>query len=678
MSKYLNSLALKIGGVVIFTQIIILSIIGYIYVNRFSEQTDEQVQKQVQVPGILMNAGLLNLDTIADPDIMEEILGEKLVDGFVVGANRNVFYAQNPAYLGQKVDDLAGINHDLIDFEDPAQTRHLQEGDRNYIVSVSPIFQADGRTTRFLVYVKISTDETAQQKADLTRLFVLGSITSILFTSLIIFFAFNTTIFTRIKTLLNVLKRVEQGELSARVTGRISGDELGVLQHSVNSMAEKREIAEQSLKVLNEGLEQRVAERTRDLEMAGYVTRQATNLLDLDELLPKLVEHTLNGFSLYNVSVFLYNEDAEHLIYAAGAGQIRSIPESEQQPITLQGQGGVIRRAGQTRQVVLENDVTKSSHYLPHPDLSETQAELALPMLVGSKLIGVLDLQSAQINFFTDDHVKIIKTLAEQFAIAIENARLYAGQVKVAEELRALDTLKSQFLASMSHELRTPMNAILNFTEFMSMGMLGSVNEKQLDALDKILGSGKHLLALINDVLDITKVESGMMRLFVEDDVDLHQELAPVFSTAETLLKDKPVQFVKEVDAELPLMVGDKRRIRQILLNLVSNAVKFTDEGNVTVCVKRENGDMRFEVRDTGPGIALEDQEIIFEPFQQTETGIQHAGGTGLGLPISRRLVEAHGGKLWVESELGKGATFFVTLPIRSEALLQMIEMPEA
>ena len=677
MNKYLNSLALKIGGVVIFTQIIILSIIGYIYVNRFSEQTDEQVQKQVQVPGILMDAGLLNLDTIADAEIMEEILGEKLVDGLVVGANRNVFYAQNPDYLGQKVDDLTGVDHDLIDFDNPSQTKHIEEGNRNYIVSVSPIYQADGRTTRFLVYVKISTDEAAHQKADLTRLFLLGSVASILFTSVVIFLTFNTTIFARIKTLLNVLKRVEQGELSARVTGHISGDELGILQRSVNSMAEKRELAEQSLKTLNEGLEQRVAERTRDLEIAGYVTRQATNLLDLDELLPSLVEHTCNGFGLYNVSVFLYNEESENLNYAAGAGQIRLIPENDQQPVDLEGNIGVIRRAGKTRQVVLVNDVSRSTDYLPHPTLPDTRAELALPILVGTKLIGVLDLQSTQEGFFTDDHVKIIKTLAEQFAIAIENARLYAGQVKVAEELRALDTLKSQFLASMSHELRTPMNAILNFTEFMSMGMLGPVNEKQIDALDKILNSGKHLLALINDVLDITKVESGMMRLFVEDDVNLQQELAPVFSTAETLLKDKPVQFVKEVESELPLMVGDKRRIRQILLNLVSNAVKFTDEGSVTVRVKRENGQMLFEVRDTGPGIALEDQEIIFEPFQQTEAGIKHAGGTGLGLPISRRLVEAHGGELWVESELGKGAAFFVTLPIRSEALLQMIEMPE-
>jgi signal transduction histidine kinase len=198
------------------------------------------------------------------------------------------------------------------------------------------------------------------------------------------------------------------------------------------------------------------------------------------------------------------------------------------------------------------------------------------------------------------------------------------------------------------------------------MGLLGPVSEPQVDALNKAIDSGKHLLALINDVLDITKIEAGMMKLFVEDDVNIYDEITTIAATAETLLKDKPVQFVQDIAADLPQISGDKRRIRQILLNLLSNAAKFTDEGSVTLRVNRQADEVLFSVVDTGPGIAPEDHALIFEPFQQTETGIQQASGTGLGLPISKRLVEAHGGRMWLTSEPGAGAAFFVALPVKA------------
>ncbi len=251
---------------------------------------------------------------------------------------------------------------------------------------------------------------------------------------------------------------------------------------------------------------------------------------------------------------------------------------------------------------------------------------------------------------------------------------LYSEQVQVAEKLRAVDNIKSQFLASMSHELRTPLNAILNFTEFVALGILGEVNDAQVDALNKSIDSGRHLLSLINDVLDMTKIESGMMKLFVEPDINIHAELRQVIATAETLLSEKPeVTFIKDIDANLPTLLGDRRRLRQVLLNLISNAVKFTDEGSVTLSIKHRGENMLFAVTDTGPGIALADQSMIFEPFRQTETGIRHATGTGLGLPISKRLVESHGGRLWVESEPGDGAAFYFTIPVSSPELTQQL-----
>jgi signal transduction histidine kinase len=202
------------------------------------------------------------------------------------------------------------------------------------------------------------------------------------------------------------------------------------------------------------------------------------------------------------------------------------------------------------------------------------------------------------------------------------------------------------------------------------------VNEKQQDALSKALDSGRHLLALINDVLDMTKIEAGLLKLFVEADIDLNPELNAAIAATKTLFSDKRVAFVQDIDADLPLIVGDRRRIRQVLLNLLSNAAKFTDEGSVQLSVKKREGELLFSVRDTGPGIAPDDQTVIFEPFKQTDAGIRHAGGTGLGLPISKRLVEAHGGKLWVESTPGEGSAFYYTLPVRAPELLNAMSLP--
>jgi signal transduction histidine kinase len=257
------------------------------------------------------------------------------------------------------------------------------------------------------------------------------------------------------------------------------------------------------------------------------------------------------------------------------------------------------------------------------------------------------------------------RTLEAQVEARTHDLRIAKEEADAARErAEQADQVKSQFLASMSHELRTPLNAILNFTEMMGLGMMGPVNDQQKDVLGKSLDSGRHLLHLINDVLDISKMQSGMLGLFVEDNVNLHAELDAVVMTAEALLKATPVRFVKDIDPALPSISGDRRRIRQILLNLISNAAKFTEQGTITLSARRRGDEVLFSVTDTGPGISAEQQAIIFQPFIQTEAGVRHGGGTGLGLPISKHLAEAHGGRLWVESEPDRGAAFYVTLPI--------------
>lgn len=262
------------------------------------------------------------------------------------------------------------------------------------------------------------------------------------------------------------------------------------------------------------------------------------------------------------------------------------------------------------------------------------------------------------------DQLERTMTQLEQRIIETQIAR---------EEAERSNQVKSAFLASMSHELRTPLNSVINFTKFVAKGVMGPVNERQEEALSKASNSAKHLLQLINDVLDMSKIESGSLNLFVEEDVDVQEIVQTVANTAEGMLEGKSVALQVEVGETLPHIVADKKRILQILLNMVSNACKFTQEGHVTIKARQQADNILLVVEDTGAGIAPEDQALVFEAFKQTDSGLRQGGGTGLGMPISRSLAEAHGGRLWFESMPGKGSTFYVSLPVKAEHLQPVV-----
>jgi signal transduction histidine kinase len=223
----------------------------------------------------------------------------------------------------------------------------------------------------------------------------------------------------------------------------------------------------------------------------------------------------------------------------------------------------------------------------------------------------------------------------------------------------------------MSHELRTPLNAILGYTELILDGIYGEVPEKAQGVLRRVESNGKHLLGLINDVLDLSKIEAGQLVLSLND-YSMKDVLYNVFSAVEPLASDKKLNFKVDAQPEMPKGHGDERRLTQVILNLVGNAIKFTDHGGVTIKARSTNGSFTVAVEDTGPGISQADQGKIFEEFQQADnSATKKKGGTGLGLSISRRIVEMHGGKLWVESEVGKGSVFQFTLPVQVAAQAQ-------
>ena len=251
-------------------------------------------------------------------------------------------------------------------------------------------------------------------------------------------------------------------------------------------------------------------------------------------------------------------------------------------------------------------------------------------------------------------------------ALAANVNRMNDELRRVYMELEAVSRHKSEFLTSMSHELRTPLNAIIGFSQVLREEMFGSVNEKQAEYLDDIVSSGHYLLSLINDVLDLSKVEAGQVELEVQP-FSVREVLERGVVMVRERATEDGVEVALESDPDVDVVEGDERRIKQVIFNLLSNAVKFTPAGGaVDVSAARVNGEVRIAVADTGPGIALEDHERIFEEFQQTEAGLEQREGTGLGLALSKRFVELHGGRIWLESEPGSGSTFVFTLPVRS------------
>ena len=404
------------------------------------------------------------------------------------------------------------------------------------------------------------------------------------------------------------------------------------------------------------------ARLSRELRAVSDVGVAAAATLDVDRLLSAAVDLTKENFNLYHAHIYLLDEDKTTLALRAGAGAIGRQMVREGRKIPMYAQS-IVARAARERDVVVVSETGRSTDFLPHPLLPDTRSELAVPLVIGDRLLGVLDVQSSQSGRFQATDRQVYRILAAQLAVATQNAIYFGEQLQMAEKLREVDRLKTDFLARMSHELRTPLNSIIGFADVLLMGLEGDLNERMIEDLQLIRGSGFHLRDIIGDILDMSRIEAGRLELTYET-FDLRRTATEMMATAAPLAEQKGLALRLDIDQRIGLVSADRTRLRQVLWNIVGNAIKFTDHGGITVSIRPENGDVLVCISDTGIGIAAENLPRIFDHFSQVEgTHRQSIGGTGLGLSISKSLVELHGGRLWVDSRLGEGSTFRFTIP---------------
>jgi signal transduction histidine kinase/ActR/RegA family two-component response regulator len=410
------------------------------------------------------------------------------------------------------------------------------------------------------------------------------------------------------------------------------------------------------------------ADTQRHTEQLSAINRIGLSIssdLDLRGVLGALYKEIMRMMDVDSFYVALYDASTGMLEFPLLIGEGGPI---ELEPRPIEEAPGVTGHVIQSRQSLHLPDLRAVPEDVEYGvvivDDDPTRSYIGVPLLFRDQVTGVLSVQSRRASAYTDEDVELLETVATQASIAIENARAYERLAETAEELRESDRFKTQFLANMSHELRTPLNSIIGFSRVMLKGIDGPLSEHQEADLNSIYNSGQHLLALINSILDMSKIEAGKIELTFEE-VFLHNILDAVIGTTRALVKDRPVELRIEVPQDLPSVWADTQRVRQVLLNLMSNASKFTEEGSISLRAKAGAEYVTLSVTDTGIGIDPEAQSRLFIPFQQVDgSTTRRAGGTGLGLAISRSFVEMHGGEIRAESEPGKGSMFAFTLPI--------------
>ncbi|MFZ4813954.1 MAG: ATP-binding protein [Phototrophicaceae bacterium] len=476
-------------------------------------------------------------------------------------------------------------------------------------------------------------------------------------------------------------QEIGSGDLRYQIEYLDRRDEIGRLARALDDMKENLSRSYRELENWSGTLEQRVKSRTRELDIARRDAQASAGELravydesllvvsayQLQTILQTLVQRIQTLLEASYAGVWLVSEDrlTQRLVASTN-------PDKSHIGVTVAIDRGLVGQAISRQELLVVDDYPNWSGKIDINQSENMHQAMAVPLIFsGEPIGGVIVGRTYDAPFFEVNDQRLLRLFANLVSPAVRNAQLFVQRDEAMLEANRANQVKTRFLASVTHELRTPLNLVINNMDFMKIGAFGDVTPEQIERLDQTIRSAEHLLYLINDLLDVSKIEAGEMELFLQEN-SLYAILQDVIDNTEVLLeqynKVGRVQFIQEIDQDIPPFPMDARRIRQVFVNLLSNALKFTQEGSVTLRIQNRRHYIRADVIDTGMGIPDEEKHKLFEAFERTSRAKEEAiEGTGLGLPICKFLVEAHGGELTVESVVGQGTTFSFSLPLKQK-----------
>jgi signal transduction histidine kinase/HAMP domain-containing protein len=540
----------------------------------------------------------------------------------------------------------------------------IEAGNQLQITQANPLAERLERLMNQLVN-RAEADMVASIEASDTayahsRLIVIGFAVGSIALALLLGYAISWSVIGPLQQMEGRFEEIASGNFSQRITVP-NRDELGTLAANLNRMSEELGRLYQQIETRNRELGESLEQQTATSDILGVIASSPT------EIQPVLDAVAASAARLCDAKdAVIHRVEGDLLRRVAVFGQLPTAgPIGAEATIE---RGKMSGRAVIDRQTIHVHDIAAEFETEFPGDNAQVQfgirTALSTPLLRESIPIGVISIRRTAVRPFTEKQIALLKTFADQAVIAIENVRLFQELQETNTQLDIANRHKSEFLARVSHDLRTPLNAIIGFTRIVLRRMEGKLPDLQKENLQKVLISGDHLLGLINTLLDLAKIEAGKMEAVAET-FRVEDVINMTTATVEPLLKDGRVRIVRDIPADLPPLKTDRDKLKQILFNLLSNAAKFTEQGEIKVSAARENGNLKLAVADSGIGMTPAALEHIFEEFQQAEkTTASKYGGTGLGLAIVKKFVNLMGGEIVVESEIGQGSKFTITLPM--------------
>ena len=656
-------------GVITILLIVFAATVILFDINRIESEIKRRLDNAIEFAQNSLPTPLWNLDYVVVSDFVDALfLDESIVYTKISWEAKVIIEKVRPGFQVQKLET--------------ALPSALFKGSE-FIVKSSDIQFKENKVSTILI---VMSRENLRKKALLQ---IYGIITLSIIIIAAIWF---TSIFITKRYISSPLLKLQEsassiahGDLDT-IVDKSSSDEIGLLakhldimRGSIKELFSKLKESKENLEEHSRTLEHKVEVRTRELarsveelEALGEVSQTVNSTLDLETVLTSIVRHAVQLSKADAGTIYEFDETEQVFIprinYGLSDEFIQAMRDSKQRV----GDKTVLGQSAEKRLPEQIPDLVNVPNYpISYMKQTDFRALLAVPLLRKDRHVGGLVVRRKVAGKFTDSVVDLLQTFAAQSVIAIHNARLFHEIEDKGREIEIANKHKSEFLANMSHELRTPLNAILGYTELIIDNIYGDVPEKIQEVLERVEKNGRHLLNLINDVLDLSKIEAGRLTLSLNE-YSMQDIIQTVFTSVEALAAEKNLNLKVKIPGILETGKGDEQRIAQVILNLLGNAIKFTEQGEVDVEATVSNESFLVSVTDTGPGLSETDQKKIFEEFRQADgSSTRVKGGTGLGLSISKKIVEMHGGRIWVDSSLGKGSTFSFTLPIRVEMQME-------